>query len=55
MSIIELRVYAQTKSMVDNAQKQSDVPPGPMVDLVRENIAEDMKDRARSRKRKDRR
>ena len=32
--VMELRAYAQTKEQMDRAENQSDVPTGPMADLV---------------------
>lgn len=35
-TIMHMRSYAATKSLIDNAKKQSDVTPGPAVNEVRE-------------------
>ena len=38
--IMALRAYAAAKEALDNAQKESDVPKTPMVEMVWEVVAE---------------
>lgn len=48
MSVMYLRAYANAKSAIDNAKKQSDVPQTPMVQQVAAIQLELMRENQRS-------
>ena len=52
MDIMELRAYAKMKDVVDRAEKQTDLPDHPMIDMVSEiygDIAQEIRAKRRER------